>query len=260
MTNWTFNEDLQAVKGKSISLEMGSIVHNYLEFRNKAIINGIKKSEAISYGMASAIAYSKSEEVTNSTPEDISLALNTCMEYENHYKNDTWRPLEAEVVKGKEIYSDDKIRVIWKAKFDCIVDVGPYHAPVDYKTMKQRRDSASLNNQFTGQCVLTDSRVMFIDKIGFQKSLKPADKFTRVAMNYSLDRLKEWTDEIVPYWAYKLIEYTESGYFPPNYTHCENKFGFCKYREVCESNRNMRDEVLANNFVKGKKWDIQNED
>ncbi len=73
MTNWTFNEDLQAVKGKSISLEMGSIVHNYLEFRNKAIINGIKKAEAISYGMASAIAYSKSEEVTNSTPEDISL-------------------------------------------------------------------------------------------------------------------------------------------------------------------------------------------
>ena len=258
MTNWNFNEDLQAKTGKSVSLEMGSIVHAYLENKFKQQIGGMKKAQAIAYGMTAAMAYSKSDEVTNSSPEDIQLALNTCIEYENYYVNDTWTPLEVECVKGIQVYEDDKIRVMWKAKYDLITDTGQLILPVDHKTMKQRRDSASLNNQFMGQCVIMNSRRMIINKIGFQKTLKPSERCTRVVMNYTEDRLKEWATEIVPYWAYKLIEYTESNYWPPNFTHCENKYGFCKYKEVCEVNRNMRDETLKLNFIKGKKWDISN--
>jgi hypothetical protein len=181
------------------------------------------------------------------------------MKYEEFYKNDTWIPLEVECVKGKQIFEDDVIRIIWKAKFDLLADTGQLILPVDHKTMKQNRDSITLNNQFTGQCLLMDSRRMIINKIGFQKSLPLKDRFKRVVMNYTADRLAEWATEIVPYWAYKLLEYTKSGYWPKNYTHCENKFGYCRFREVCESNRNMREEVIRMNFVKGKKWDIQND-
>lgn len=148
---------------------------------------------------------------------------------------------------------------MWKAKFDLITDTGQLILPVDHKTMKQRRDSITLNNQFTGQCKLMGTRNMVINKIGFQKTLPAKDRFSRVVMSYSLDRINEWATEIVPYWAYKLIEYTESGYWPANYTHCENKYGYCRFREVCESNPNMRAEVIRLNFTKGKKWDIQND-
>lgn len=259
MTNWTFNEDLQANGGKSVSLEMGSIVHNYLETKFKQMISGMPKAQAIAFGMTAAMAYAKSEEVKNSSQEDIDLALATCIEYENYYKNDSWIPLEVECVKGQQIYEDDKIRVMWKAKFDLITDTGQLILPVDHKTMKQRRDSITLNNQFTGQCKLMGTRNMVINKIGFQKTLPAKDRFSRVVMSYSLDRINEWATEIVPYWAYKLIEYTESGYWPANYTHCENKYGYCRFREVCESNPNMRAEVIRLNFTKGKKWDIQND-
>lgn len=258
MTNWTFNEDLQSKGGKSISLEMGSIVHHYLENKYLQQIQGMKKAQAIAFGMAAAIQYSKSDEVTNCSGEDIALAFDTCVEYEKHYMNDFWRPLEVECVKGVEIYSDDRIRIMWKAKFDLIADTGQLILPVDHKTMKQRRDSLSMNNQFMGQCVIQGTRQMVINKIGFQKTLKPSERFTRVIMNYTADRLEEWKKEIVPYWAYKLIEYTESNYWPPNFTHCENKYGFCKYHSVCELNRSMRAETLQLEFVKGKKWDINN--
>lgn len=256
MADYNFNQDLQSKGGKSVSLEMGSIVHTYLENKYIHLINGFKKAEAIAYGMTAAIDYSKSEEVTNSTAADKQLAINTCIEYEDYYKNDLWRPLEVECVKGDVIYEDDKIRVIWKAKFDLIADTGQLILPVDHKTMKQRRDSINLNNQFTGQCVLMKTRQMIINKIGFQKSLKPQDKFTRVVINYTKDRLDEWTQEIVPHYAYKYIEYAESSHWPRNYTHCENKYGFCKYKTICEANRNMREDIIQNEYVKGKKWDI----
>jgi hypothetical protein len=262
MTDYTFNRDLQANGGKSISLEMGSIVHTYLETKYKSLKNGIKKAEAIAYGMTAALAYSKNkEEVNNSTSEDIALALDTCIQYENHYKNDSWETQAVEEVRSKEIYEDDKLRIIWKAKFDWIVNVPNQmsNLAVDHKTMKQRRDSLNLNNQFTGQVLLTGNRLMFVNKIGFQKSLKLEERFTRAPINYTAARLEEWSKEIVPYWAYKLVEYAENKYWPANYTHCENKYGFCRFKEVCESNPNMREEVIRINFYKGKKWDIGND-
>jgi hypothetical protein len=126
--------------------------------------------------------------------------------------------------------------------------------------MRSRRDTLSLNNQFIGQCILLDTRAMWINKVGFQTTLKPEERFTRVYMNYTSDRILEWQSEILPYWAYKLLEYAEADYYPPNFTHCENKFGKCVYTDVCEANREMREEVFRVNFVKGPEWNPINAD
>lgn len=261
MTDYTFNQDLQANGGKSVSLEMGSIVHAYFEFKHKALLAGLNKSQAIAQGMTAAMAYAKNpDEVKNSTSEDKALAIDSCLKYEEFYKNDSWETVEVERVRSRQIFEDDKIRIIWKAKFDWIVNTFQVRGVgVDHKTMKQRRDTINLNNQFTGQCILTDQRFMIVNKIGFQKSLPLDQRFTRAVINYSDARLKEWSQEIVPYWAYKLVEYAETKFWPRNYTHCENKYGFCRFKEVCEANPNMREEIIKLNFYKGKKWDIGNE-
>jgi hypothetical protein len=149
---------------------------------------------------------------------------------------------------------------MWKAKLDTLMDTHEGIYSVDHKTMKTRRETLSLNNQFMGQCLLTERRAMWINKVGLQTSLKPEEKFTRTYMSYSSDRLLEWQSEILPYWGYKLLEYNEGDYYPPNYTHCENKFGKCVYVDVCESDRGMREEVFRVNFIKGPVWDIRNED
>lgn len=188
-------------------------------------------------------------------------ALKTCEQYFDYYKNDAWTPLEVEVTKGEVLYEDDEIRILYKGKMDRIVDTnGQGVYPVDVKTFKQRRDTVSLNNQFMGYCVLQKTRKMIIDKVGFQTTLPPKEKFDRVIVGYSSSRLLEWQSVTLPFWGKMYLMYQETGHWPENYTHCENKFGFCTYKAVCESDPEMREEVLRTEFKVGKKWDIVEED
>jgi hypothetical protein len=285
------NHSFVQITGKSNSLECGSIVHKALEVFYDSMSKGFKRDLAISNGMAAAELYIKgcqfctdfipSDELdkpkcghppneypgVKNTPPDSEgyqtgwrWVLQTLIEYFDFYKNDYWVPLETEVVKRKILFEDDEIRILWKAKLDLIADTNQGIYPIDHKTMKQRRDSLSLNNQFTGQCLVMGVNRVIINKIGFQKSLKPAEKFTRDVMSYSNDRLMEWQSEILPFWAYQLISYSEADHWPPNFTNCENKYGLCIFTKVCEAERSQREEELKKNFIVGPKWDIENLD
>lgn len=184
--------------------------------------------------------------------------LQTCEEYYKFYESDFWVTLDVEIVKSKILYEDDDIRILFKSKLDWIVDTNTGIYPCDHKTMKQNRDSVSLNNQFMGQCLIMDTRNIFINKIGFQKTLKPAERFKRVAVSYSAARLYEWQSQILPYWCKTAVMYNEQGYWPPNFSNCDGKFGYCVFKECCESNPDMRSEVLRLNFIKGETWNPKN--
>jgi len=187
--------------------------------------------------------------------------LETAEQYFDHYKNDFWIPLEVECVKREVIYEDDQIRVMWKAKLDLIVDTNQAIMPMDHKTQKQKRAFMDLNHQFQGQCFLLKTRQVVKNNVGFQKTLKPAEKFTREIISYTADRLLEWQSEIVPYYAYRLLEYNNGEYYPPDFTRCEGKFGNCVFaEEVCRADRNLREQALRLNFKVGPKWDVGNED
>lgn len=286
-----FNHQFQQRTGKSNSLECGSIVHTILETFYLQSINRMKRSDAIGYGMAAGQQYiagcihctdftatdtqAKPEcghkpnqyPGVHNTPADNEgyiigwkWVLETMEQYFDYYKNDFWIPLEVECVKREIIYEDDQIRVMWKAKFDLIVDTNQAIMPMDHKTMKQKREFLDLNNQFMGQCFLMKTRSVVKNDIGFQKSLKPSEKFVRPIITYTADRLLEWQSEIVPYYAYRLLEFSEGGYYPPDFTRCEGKFGLCVFHEVCIADRNMREQELNINFVVGPKWDVGAED
>ena len=274
MMEFSYVHNLREINGKSSSLEMGQVVHTALETFYKNIVKGEFHSIAVEGGIEDAVLYTRgcsycvSEQcdkhqnewtgVKNTEPKDIQIAYDTIEQYFDYYKNDHWIPLEVETVKGQILYEDDEIRILWKAKFDLIADTNQGIFPIDHKTSKQRRPTLSLNNQFMGQCVLSKTNLMFVNKIGFQTSLKPNEKFERVAISYADDRLVEWKTEILPYYAKLLLMYHEGEYFPPNFTHCESKYGKCRFADVCSSNRNLRESELRANFIVGKKWDVNN--
>lgn len=283
--DFRFNHNLQSISGKSNSLECGLIIHKFLEVYNLSIIKGLSRNQAIGYGMTSAEMYihgckyctnftstdeqtkptcghqiNEYEGVKNTPSDDEGYkigwkrVLQTIEEYNEYYKNDHWIPLEVEVVKSKLIYEDDEIRVLWKAKLDLVVDTNQGIGPVDHKTMKQNRLTTNLNNQFSGQCIVMNTKRVFINKIGFQKTLPPSEKFHRDPINYSNPRLIEWQSRTVPFWAKMLQMYAESGHWPENYSNCESKYGPCAFKSVCESDPEMREEELKLQFLVGPKW------
>jgi hypothetical protein len=282
------NRNFVSTKGKSNSLEIGSLAHKVLEVFYKHLINGFSRTQAIGQAMIAGHLYitgcphcaSGIEESPvckheqgeypglKNTPEESEknkvgwkFAMMRMEQYFEYYKNDALIFLAAETVKGDVIYEDDEIRVLWKAKFDLIVDtnqVGIISA--DHKTFKQRRDKTTLSNQFSGQCVILKARRVLVNKIGWQTSLKIEECLTREMVCYTADRLLEWQSEIVPYYAYKYIQYAEAEHWPPNYTHCDTMYGPCIFKDVCEADRNMRAEVLQNEYMIGPKWDPSNKE
>lgn len=283
-TELKFDKNLQQLKGKSNSLEIGSIIHKFMEVYYKNQMYGMGKTQAFGFGISAAELYiqgcptcTKFESVEGSKPEcnhevneypglqntpsesegyvtGWKFALQTCDEYHKHYLSDFWVTLDTETVRSKVLYEDDEIRILWKSKLDWIVDTNQGIYPVDHKTMKQNRDTLSINNQFMGQCRIMDTRNVFINKIGLQKTLKPEDKFKRAAISYSAARLMEWQSVVLPYWAKVLLAYNRDGFYPPNFNSCESKFGKCEFYEACESDPDMREEVLKMNFYVGPEW------
>lgn len=285
-TDLRHNHNLEPLRGKSNSLEVGSIVHKVLEVYYQTIINGIHPDDAIGYGLAAGELYirgcptclntdngscgHKRNEYPGieNTPIDNEndkigwrYALDSCEEYHARWRNDSWRPVAVEHVLTKEIYSDDNIRVLWKAKIDLLTNTfGPYGiVSMDHKTMKQKRTNLSMNNQFIGQCIVTENPLMFINKFGWQKTLQPHEKFMRSAMNFSEARINEWRYEIVPYWAYKLLEYHEEEYYPPNWTSCNSQYGWCVFWKLCDADPHVREELIRKEFTVGDVWDVSND-
>lgn len=280
------NQLLVPSAGKSNALECGSLAHCVLEFYNKALIAGFDRTKAIEQGFEAAKEYLLPYAPTNNyikdvdhvgvqnTPEESGkyeingrqkeligwkYVFATMQEYFDHYRNDSWTPIAAEDVRGKILYEDSDIRILWKAKFDQIDDSPIGIISTDHKTMNQRRETLDLNNQFMGQCFLLNSRQVRVNKIGWQKSLKANEKFERVLIPYSIDRLAEWANEIVPHYARMLVAFNEANYFPMNFTACETKYGFCEYKSIHQADRGMRADVSRIEFIQGKAWDITND-
>lgn len=292
LTDFRFNLSLQSINGKSNSMECGSILHKFLEVFYGSLINGVKREAAIGYGMAAAEMYiagcpgctmfKPTPEIpkplcghkpndfpgVKNTPKESEgyqigwhYVLDTCDQYVQFYRNDHWVPLEVEVVKGKILYEDDEVRILWKAKLDWVVDTNQGIFPVDHKTMKQRRNTNSMNNQFMGQCLVMETRQVIINKVGWQTSLKPEEKFIRTPIPYSAARLFEWQSETLPYYAKLLLMYAETGHFPPNFTNCETKYGNCNfYEDVCSADPSMREENIKLHFYVGPEWNPSNDD
>ena len=283
--NIRFNHRMVSLKGKSNSLEIGLLVHKVLETYYEHVIKGFKRETAIGQALtagslfitACAHCANHMDETTKpecghepeeypgmqNTPElsekytvGWKFAMDTCEGYFSHYKNDSHIPLAVEHVKGEILYEDDEIRVLWKAKFDLIVDTNSNAGIVsmDHKTFKQNRNKTTLSNQFMGHCHLLKSRNVIVNKIGLQTTYKLEERLSRDWVSFSADRLIEWQSETLPYYAYKYIQFIETGYWPPDYTHCDTMFGPCPYKIVCEADRNMREEILRNEFRVAPVW------
>lgn len=108
------------------------------------------------------------------------------------------------------------------------------------------------NNQMTlyslaGQIVI-DSPVRGVIVEAAQILLEKPNRFVRGFTYRTQDQLNEWIGDLK--YTLSLAEsFAEAGHWPMNDTACD-KFGGCKFREVCSKSPNVRKTWLAADFTK----------
>lgn len=185
--------------------------------------------------------------------EEIEEVIFQFSEYIEYYKDDPWETLAIEEVGTKILYENENFQFLYSFKIDRLARKDSIIAPWDYKTAKQKRQTSSLSNQFIGYAWATDSNYVIVDKIGFQKTLGPADRFQRIFLSYDNERIEEWRQNSIR-WALVYAELLGERSSTMNLTSCD-KYAGCIYRSICERAPSAREWIINRDYKVAKKWD-----
>lgn len=186
--------------------------------------------------------------------EEVEETIFQFTEYCNYYAHDSWCPLKVEEVGSKVLYDDDKIRIIYNFKIDLIAEQGKIRAPFDHKTSKRRQTPNSLSNQFIGYCYGLGLNNIVINKIGFQKTLGPKERFNRFILTIDDQRIEEWVNNTLS-WCETLLTCHETGRWNMNLTSCD-KYSGCIFASLCESDPGSRLYKIERDFKVDEPWDV----
>jgi hypothetical protein len=185
---------------------------------------------------------------------EIEIVIDAFRQYTSHWENDGWYMIEAvEQVGSRVLYDSPELIILYESKIDLILNINGVMTPVDHKSAKSRRDPNYLANQFKGYCWTLGVNNLIVNEIGFQKTIKPVEKFRRHTLSYSASALKEWQENTV-WWIMYAIGLIEKENFPKNYTSCD-KYSGCLFKSVCAADPEVRDYKIASLFEE-KHWDV----
>jgi hypothetical protein len=187
-------------------------------------------------------------------PQEVEETVYQAREYFKFYEHDSWETLAVEEVGSRLLHEDEELKIIYNAKIDRIARRGELVMPWDHKSSKRRTDPSSLSNQFMGYAWILNSSHILVNKVGFQKTLKPSERFQREILTFDAARLEEWRLNTV-WWVRLLAHFIDEGQFPMNLTSCD-KYNGCIYKGLCESSPEGREWKETRDFEVGKAWDV----
>lgn len=237
---------------KDENLETGSLIHVMLK-----IYYTLKRSMKFTHEecVNISIELSRPVSVTMNLDQFYTEELTEHFKsYAKFYSNESWIPLNVEEPFSFILYEDEELRIIYFGVMDLYIENFGQKYPVDHKTERRKSDPLELDNQFLGYCAATGSNVLYVNKIGLQKTLKPEEKYRRIPLSYTPARIAEWKSVAVWYAKEYLLSLQEH-VFPPRYTSCLRYGKKCQYYVLCNSDAGeIRDWKAQENFVKGEQW------
>lgn len=122
--------------------------------------------------------------------------------------------------------------------------------PSDYFFDRFQPDNQMSLYTFAGTLVLqTPIRGVIINAVQVGMDFS---RFVRGTTYRTKDQLDEWLLDL-RIWLQRAAQYAESNYWPMNDTACD-KYGGCRFREICQKSPQVREKFLSANFVRGEKW------
>jgi len=259
--DYVFNRHLVPISGVSKSILKGQLTHIGLHHYWSSIIAGDDYQTASIKGLDEA----KKQSITfkNLDAEACLDVFQTLIQFFKYIQEtSTWIPIFSEQNFKFIAYEDPelKLRVILTGRIDLGLKTPQVPLiPVDNKTESERWFHSSLSNQYRIYALACGTRILGVQRIGFQKTLKPQDKFKMEMISFDPDALEEFRTVTLPYYCKQLLIYKEENYWPMNHSSCISGHFACIYSDkydggICHVSREIREQKLERYYVIGEEW------
>lgn len=261
-TDLNFNKNLRP-NFKAEALELGDLLHVIF----KVFYTLRLKRPDLSYERCIdlSIRIGREHAATNLSQdvEDCEEVVYHAVEYFKFYQGEFWRPLYVEKPFATIIYEseEENLKIIYEGIVDLGVDTLSGEAVVDHKSSRRNQDTTyiGLSNQFKGYAYSLGVNTVIVNKVGFQKTLKPQDRFKRIPISYDQSILDEWAANTI-WWAQHLVYCIETDTWAQNLTSCD-KYSGCIYNKLCANEPGpSREWLMSTEYIVGKKWNPQDRD
>lgn len=244
--------------GKAPQMERGSLCH----VGNEVYYQALKDRKP--YDDAANMALSKIREAGVVATDLDNETINRCIDVMEEYY-DYWRIADQGFVINEveqpfmfELFANDEVRIFLAGKIDLVVSDNRYeHEPYDHKTYDRTYDVGRMNNQFKCYCVATGSNYLTVNKIGFQKTLKPHEKYVRTKLTFDPLILDEWKHNVINVLMNNYLACVAEDKWPMNETSCEKYNRRCEFYEICDSSGlPAKNYKINSNYIKLEPWDV----
>jgi hypothetical protein len=253
-----FNQHLIPIGGVSKAFEKGTLAHHGLAKYYFLMQQGID------YPTRKAVARDAMRKIfptLNSLEgEDLVLVLNTFDEYLEFRKNDVFQVMFVEKLFRFIAYENYPLRIILTGRIDLgILESGSRTIiPVDHKSESESWFYSTLSNQFKIYTLACNANRLIVNRFGMQTSKSHKEKFKREDLNFDDDVLDEFKNEVLPFYAKRMIIANEDNYYAPNYAACTRGHWGCifsdKYKGgICNVTRQLRNQKIQSYFI-SKEW------
>lgn len=175
------------------------------------------------------------------------------------YLMDNWNEIEKQVNEGKEVEvpTGPQQPYVLSGHLDRVVDFNDELFVMDRKTATMTLssyyfDQFEPNNQMTlyslASKIVLEAPVKGVIIDAAQILLEKPNHFQRGITYRSEDQLTEWVQDL-RFWLTISETYAAANYWPHNDTACD-KYGGCRFRQVCSKSPSVRETWLKANFIK----------
>lgn len=242
---------------KAQQLDRGTLVHVGCEVYYQALKDGIHYNDAV------PMALSKVREASvvsaDLEPEAVNRILDVLEEYFDYWRVDdqNFNIVAVEQPFVYLLYEDTEVRIHMAGKIDIITSDNKYeNLPMDHKSYDRSFELNRMSNQFKNYAYALKSNYLVVNRIGFQKTLKPHEKFLRPKLSFDPLIFEQWKDNVVLN-VMHYLQCAADNKWPMNETSCDKFHRKCEYLEVCDSSgQAAKNYKLEANYIKIEPWDV----
>ena len=260
--NNRFNKHLVPVGGISKSINKGSLAHYGLAKYYSMMKEGNTSENC---RLAAIDEMKRLSPTLDLDGEDIILVHRTFNEYVEYRKNDIFNVEFIERHFKFLVYESYPIRIVLTGRIDLGITEpnSTQLIPIDHKSESEQWFYSTLSNQFKIYALACDSNELIVNRFGFQTTLKPEKKFKRERLAFDAGCLKEFRNEILPYYAKQMLIAMEDNFYPPNYTNCIKGHWGCIFSDryaggICNVAPELREQKTKLYFIE-KEWDPEDD-